>query len=186
MKSISLAKLGLNEVYGGELMASTIEAKMYHHTKLNMESKHKVLSSAPAKQDKSNDDESKDNQGSDNSDGISGDTMDLNDVKDDINTSFNNPNTERGIIIAQPSELDIMDVLIKENQKVWGLVRQWKAKYKQLEESWKLRARVISALEAKLFDQSRPIQYGHGHQELHQVERYKNSAVEKIGHQPRI
>lgn len=49
-----------------------------------------------------------------------------------------------------------MDVLIKENQKAWGLVRQWEAKYKQLEESWELKARVIVALEAKLFDQSSP------------------------------
>ncbi|GMP71342.1 hypothetical protein CsSME_00029794 [Camellia sinensis var. sinensis] len=74
MKSISLAKLSLNEleVYGGELMASPTEAKMYHHTKLNVEPKHEVLSSAPAKQDESNDDESKDNQGSNDSDGISG------------------------------------------------------------------------------------------------------------------
>ncbi|GMP44406.1 hypothetical protein CsSME_00013351 [Camellia sinensis var. sinensis] len=117
MKSISWAKPGLNEVYDGELMASPIKAMMYHHTKLNVEPKHEVLSSALAKQDKSNDNESKDNQGSDNSDRISGDVMDLNVVKDDINTSFNNPNAERGIIIAQPSEPNIVNVLIKENQK---------------------------------------------------------------------
>ncbi|GMP86742.1 hypothetical protein CsSME_00039412 [Camellia sinensis var. sinensis] len=122
MKSISLAKLGLNEVYGGELMASPTEAKMYHHTNLNVEPKHEALSSAPPKKDESNDDESKDNEGSDNSDGIYGDAIDLNDVKDDINTSFNNPNTERGIIVAQPSEPDIIDVLRKENQKAWGVM----------------------------------------------------------------
>ncbi|GMQ03365.1 hypothetical protein CsSME_00049190 [Camellia sinensis var. sinensis] len=152
MKSISLAKLGLNEVYGDKLMASPTEAKIYQHTKLNVEPKHEVLSSAPAKQDESNDDESKDNEGSDNSDGISGNAMDLNDVKDDINTSFNNPNIERGIIVAQPSEPDIVDVLIKENQKAWGLVRQWETKYKQLEKSWELRARsvhIITQVEAQ-------------------------------------
>ncbi|GMP92555.1 hypothetical protein CsSME_00042726 [Camellia sinensis var. sinensis] len=156
MKSISLAKLGLNEVYGGELMASPTEAKMYHHTKLNVEPKPEVLSSAPAKQDESNDDESKDSQRNDNNNGFSGDAMDLNDVGHDINPSFNTPNAERRIIIAQPSAPDIVDVLIKENQKAWSLVRQWEAKYKQLEESWELRARVITALEAKLFDQSGP------------------------------
>ncbi|GMQ11041.1 hypothetical protein CsSME_00053809 [Camellia sinensis var. sinensis] len=117
MKSMSLAKLGLNEVYGGELMASPTEAKMYHHTKLNVEPKPEVLSSAPAKQDESTDDESKDSQYSGDSDGFSGDAMDLNDVGHDINPSFNTPNAERGIIIAQPSEPDIVDVLIKENQK---------------------------------------------------------------------
>ncbi|GMQ00150.1 hypothetical protein CsSME_00047358 [Camellia sinensis var. sinensis] len=122
MKSIYVAKLGLNEVYNVKLMASPTEAKMYHHTKLNVEPKHEVLSSASAKQDESNDDESKDNQGSDYNDGISGDAMDLNDVKDDINTSFDNPNAERGIIIVQPSKSNIVDVLIKENQKAWGLV----------------------------------------------------------------
>ncbi|GMP63230.1 hypothetical protein CsSME_00024999 [Camellia sinensis var. sinensis] len=156
MKSISLAKLGLNEVYGGELMASPTEAKMYHHTKLNVEPKLEVLSSAPAKQDESNDDKSKDSQRSDDSDGISGDAMNLNDVGHDINTSFNTSNAERGIIIVQPSEPDTMDVLIKENQKAWGLIQQWEAKYKQLEESWELRARVVATLEAKLFDQSGP------------------------------
>ncbi|GMP61651.1 hypothetical protein CsSME_00024029 [Camellia sinensis var. sinensis] len=91
MKSISLAKLGLDEVYGGELMASPTEPNMYHRTNLNVEPKHEVLSSAPAKQDESNDNESKDNEGNDNNSGISGGAMDLNDVKDDINTSFKTP-----------------------------------------------------------------------------------------------
>ena len=81
-------------------MASPTEAKMYHHTKLNVEPKPEVLSSAPAKQDESNDDESKDYQGSDDSDGISSDAMDLTDVENDITTTFNTPNVERGIIIA--------------------------------------------------------------------------------------
>ncbi|GMP79328.1 hypothetical protein CsSME_00034918 [Camellia sinensis var. sinensis] len=117
MKSISLPKLGLNEVYGSELMASPTEAKMYHRTNLNVGPKFEILSSAPPKQDESNNDESKDNEGSDNNDGIYGNAIDLNDVKDDINTSFNNPNAERNIIVAQPSETNIMDVLIKENQK---------------------------------------------------------------------
>ncbi|CAL5372192.1 unnamed protein product [Camellia sinensis] len=130
--------------------------KCNHHTKLNVEPKPEILSSAPAKKDESNDGESKDSQCSDDSDGFSVDAMDLNDVGHDINPSFNTPNAERGIIIAQPTEPDIVDVLIKENQKAWGLVRQWEAKYKQLEESWELRARVIAALEANLFDQSGP------------------------------
>ncbi|GMP48004.1 hypothetical protein CsSME_00015510 [Camellia sinensis var. sinensis] len=154
MKSISLAKLGLNEVYGGEQMASPTETKMYHHTKLNVEPKPEILSSAPAKKDESNDDESKDSQRSDDMDGFSINAMNLNDVGHDINPSFNTPNVERGIIIAQLTEPDIVDVLIKENQKAWDLVRQWEVKYKQLEESWGLRTRVIAALEAKLFDQS--------------------------------
>ncbi|CAL5342178.1 unnamed protein product [Camellia sinensis] len=122
-------------VYGDELMASPTEAKMYHHTNLNVEPKPEVLSSAPAKKDESNDDESKDSQCSDDVDGFSVDAMDLNDVGHDTNPSFNTPNAERGIIIAPPTEPDIVNVLINENQKAWGLVRQWEAKYKQLEES---------------------------------------------------
>ncbi|CAL5341698.1 unnamed protein product [Camellia sinensis] len=148
MKSITLAKLGLNEVYGGELMASPTEAKIYRHTKLNVES------SAVAKKDESNEDQSKDSQRSDDRDAFSVDAVDLNDVGHYINPSCSTPNAEKGIIIAQPTEPDIVEVLMKENQKAWALVRQWEAKYKQLEESWELRARVIAALEAKLFDQS--------------------------------
>ncbi|CAL5371004.1 unnamed protein product [Camellia sinensis] len=154
MKSITLAKLGLNEVYGGELMASPTEAKMYRHTKLNVEPKPEILSSAVAKKDESNEDQSKDSQRSDDRDAFSIDAVDLNDVGHYINPSCSTPNVEKGIIIAQPTEPDIVEVLMKENQKTWALVRQWEAKYKQLEESWELRARVIAALEAKLFDQS--------------------------------
>ncbi|CAL5368348.1 unnamed protein product [Camellia sinensis] len=101
-------------VYGGELMASPTEAKMYHHTKLSVEPKPEIL------------------------DAFSVDAMDLNDVGHYINPSCSTPNAEKGIIIAQPTEPDIVEVLIKENQKAWGLVR------------------VIAALEAKLFDQSGP------------------------------
>ncbi|XP_028089856.1 uncharacterized protein LOC114290170 isoform X1 [Camellia sinensis] len=154
MKSITLAKLGLNEVYGGELMASPTEAKMYRHTKLNVEPKPEILLSAVAKKDERNEDQSKDSQRSDDRDAFSVDAVDLNDVGHYINPSCSTPNAEKGIIIAQPTEPDIVEVLMKENQKAWALVRQWEAKYKQLEESWELRARVIAALEAKLFDQS--------------------------------
>ncbi|CAL5342396.1 unnamed protein product [Camellia sinensis] len=141
-------------VYGGELMASPTEAKMYRHTKLNVEPKPEILSSAVAKKDESNEDQSKDSQRSDDRDAFSVDAVDLNDVGHYINPSCSTPNAEKGIIIAQPTEPDIVEVLIKENQKAWALVQQWEAKYKQLEESWELRARVIAALEAKLFDQS--------------------------------
>ncbi|GMQ03526.1 hypothetical protein CsSME_00049299 [Camellia sinensis var. sinensis] len=130
MKSISLAKLGLNEVYGGELMALPTEAKMYHHTKLNVEPKPEILSSTVAKKDESNEYQSKDSQRSDDRDAFSVDAVDLNDVGHYINPSCSTLNAEKGIIIAQPTEPDIVEVLIKENQKAWALVRQWEAKYK--------------------------------------------------------
>ncbi|KAF5932744.1 hypothetical protein HYC85_028915 [Camellia sinensis] len=152
MKSITLAKLGLNEVYGSELMASPTEAKMYRHTKLNVEPKPEILSSAVAKKDESNEDQSKDSQRSDDRDAFSVDAVDLNDVGHYINPSCSTPNAEKGIIIAQPTEPDIVEVLIKENQKAWALVQQWEAKYKQLEESWELRARsvhIITQFEAQ-------------------------------------
>ncbi|KAL7212413.1 hypothetical protein ACSBR2_015155 [Camellia fascicularis] len=47
-------------------------------------------------------------------------------------------------------------MLVKENRKAWDIIRQWEAKYKHLEFSWELRARVIVDLEDKLFNQSRP------------------------------
>ncbi|CAL5384413.1 unnamed protein product [Camellia sinensis] len=146
--------MSITLVYGGELMASPTEAKMYRHTKLNVEPKPEILSSAVAKKDESTEDQSKDSQRSDDRDAFSVDAVNLNDVGHYINPSCSTPNAEKGIIIAQPTEPDIVEVLIKENQKAWALVRQWEAKYKQLEESWELRARVIAALEAKLFDQS--------------------------------
>ncbi|GMQ06616.1 hypothetical protein CsSME_00051136 [Camellia sinensis var. sinensis] len=109
MKSITLAKLGLNEVYGGELMASPTEAKMYRHTKLNVEPKLEILSSAVAKKDESNEDQSKDSQRSDDRDAFSVDAVDLNDVGHYINPSCSTPNAEKGIIIAQPTEPDIVE-----------------------------------------------------------------------------
>ncbi|GMP41888.1 hypothetical protein CsSME_00011833 [Camellia sinensis var. sinensis] len=134
MKSISLPKLGLNEtkVYGGELMASPIEATMYHHINLMVDPKREDSSNATPKQDKSNNVESKDNEGSDNRDGIYGDTVDLNDVNDDINTSFNSPNVKRGIIIAQPSELDIVDMLIEKKPKILGFLTTMGSKIQTL------------------------------------------------------
>ncbi|GMP98290.1 hypothetical protein CsSME_00046239 [Camellia sinensis var. sinensis] len=56
MKSISLSKLGFNEVNGGELMVSPTEAKTYHHTKLRVEPKHEDSATAPSKEDESKDD----------------------------------------------------------------------------------------------------------------------------------
>ncbi|GMP62229.1 hypothetical protein CsSME_00024408 [Camellia sinensis var. sinensis] len=100
MKSITLAKLGLNKVYGGELMASPTEAKMYRHTKLNVEPKPEILSSAVAKKDESNEDQSFDSQRSDDRDAFSVDAVDLNDVGHYINPSCSTPNAEKGIIIA--------------------------------------------------------------------------------------
>ncbi|CAL5386414.1 unnamed protein product [Camellia sinensis] len=126
MKSITLAKLGLNEVYGGELMASPTEAKMYRHTKLNVEPKPEILSSAVAKKDESTEDQSKDSQRSDDRDAFFVDAVNLNDVGHYINPSCSTPNAEKGIIIAQPTEPDIVEVLIKENQKAWALVRHGK------------------------------------------------------------
>ncbi|GMP32754.1 hypothetical protein CsSME_00006373 [Camellia sinensis var. sinensis] len=71
---------------------------------------------------------------------FSGDGVKLKDSNEDINTN-------------QP---DFIDVLIKENWKAWDIIRQWEAKYKHLQFSWELRARVIPDLEHKLFNQSSP------------------------------
>ncbi|XP_028090415.1 uncharacterized protein LOC114290668 [Camellia sinensis] len=82
--------------------------------------------------------------------------VDLNDSDDDINIPFSSPPSERAIVVASTNQLDIIDMLVKENRKAWGIIRQWEEKYKHLESLWELRARVIADLKDILFNQSIP------------------------------
>ncbi|CAL5416610.1 unnamed protein product [Camellia sinensis] len=56
----------------------------------------------------------------------------------DIDISFSSPHDKRAIVIANTSQPDIIDMLVKENRKAWGIIR------------------VIADLEHKLFNQSSP------------------------------
>ncbi|KAL7246192.1 hypothetical protein ACSBR2_001342 [Camellia fascicularis] len=80
----------------------------------------------------------------------------LNDSDNDINIPFSSLLGKRAIVVASTSQLDIIEMLVKENWKALGIIRQWEAKYKHLEFSWELKARVITDLEDKLFNQSSP------------------------------
>ncbi|THG17554.1 hypothetical protein TEA_004942 [Camellia sinensis var. sinensis] len=55
--------------------------------------------------------------------------IDLNDSDKDINIPFSSPPGARAIVIASISQPDIIDMLVKENRKAWGITRQllvWK------------------------------------------------------------
>ncbi|KAF5933396.1 hypothetical protein HYC85_029567 [Camellia sinensis] len=71
-----------------------------------------------------------------------GEGVDLNDSDEDIHIPFSSPLDESAIVIASTSQLDIIDMVVKENRKAWGIIRQWEAKYKHFEFSWELRART--------------------------------------------
>ncbi|CAL5405281.1 unnamed protein product [Camellia sinensis] len=83
-------------------------------------------------------------------------TLKLKDSDEDIHIPFSSQHYDRAIVIPNTNQPDFIDVLIKENRKAWGVIRQWEAKYKHLQFSWELRARVITNLEHKLFNQSSP------------------------------
>ncbi|KAL7258462.1 hypothetical protein ACSBR1_004567 [Camellia fascicularis] len=87
---------------------------------------------------------------------FSGNGVEQKDSNEDIHIPFTSPHNERAIVIANTNQPDSIDVLIKENRKAWGVIWQWEAKYKHLQFSWELRARVIADLEHKLFNQSSP------------------------------
>ncbi|KAL7247876.1 hypothetical protein ACSBR2_002726 [Camellia fascicularis] len=87
---------------------------------------------------------------------FSGDGVELKDSDRDIHIPFSSPHDDRAIFIPNTKQPDFINVLIKENRKAWGVIRQWEAKYKHLQFSWELRARVIADLEHKLFNQSSP------------------------------
>ncbi|THG21802.1 hypothetical protein TEA_023199 [Camellia sinensis var. sinensis] len=87
---------------------------------------------------------------------FSGDGVELKDSNEDIHIPFSSQHYDRAIVIPNTNQPDIIDVLVQENQKAWGVIRQWEAKYKHLQFSWELRARLIAALEHKLFNQSSP------------------------------
>ncbi|KAL7175395.1 hypothetical protein ACSBR2_029069 [Camellia fascicularis] len=123
MKSTSLIELGFNDVRPSNVFANIHNMTPIEH----------------------------DEQYGDNSE-FSGERVDLNDSDDDINISFSSPPSERAIVVASTTQLDIIDMLVKENQKAWGIIRQWEAKYKHLESLWELRARVIADLKDIMFN----------------------------------
>ncbi|KAL7248230.1 hypothetical protein ACSBR2_003023 [Camellia fascicularis] len=145
----TLADIGFNEVNAGELFATPTELQKFRRTTLKVEPE--IYEPATTSPNLSN---IKGEQHNGSNSQFSEDGVELNDSNEDIHIPFSNPYDERAIVIANTSQPDTIDVLVKENRKAWGIIRQWEAKYKHLQFSWELRARVIADLEHKLFNQS--------------------------------
>ncbi|GMP84978.1 hypothetical protein CsSME_00038303 [Camellia sinensis var. sinensis] len=151
MKTTSLADLGFNEVNAGELFAIPTELQKFKHKTLKVEPEiYEPARTSPNLSD------IKGEQHSGNNSHFSGVGVELKDSNEDIHIPFSSQHYDRAIVIPNTNQPDIIDVLIQENRKAWGVVRQWEAKYKHLQFSWELRARVIAAFEHKLFNQSSP------------------------------
>ncbi|GMP78076.1 hypothetical protein CsSME_00034147 [Camellia sinensis var. sinensis] len=54
---------------------------------------------------------------------FSGDGVELNDSNEDIHIPFSSPHDERAIVIANTSQPNLIDMLVKENWKAWGIIR---------------------------------------------------------------
>ncbi|CAL5329245.1 unnamed protein product [Camellia sinensis] len=151
MKTTSLADLGFNEVNAGELFAIPTELQKFKRKTLKVEPEiYEPARTSPNLSD------IKGEQHSGSNSHFSRDGVELKDSNEDIHIPCSSQHYDRAIVIPNTKQPDIIDVLIQENRKAWGIVRQWEAKYKHLQFSWELRARVIAALEHKLFNQSSP------------------------------
>ncbi|KAL7180123.1 hypothetical protein ACSBR1_043356 [Camellia fascicularis] len=126
MKTTSLADIGFNEVNAGELFAIPIELQKFRCKTLKVEPG--IYEPATTSPNLS---DIKEEQHNGSNSQFSGDGVELKDNNEDIHKGLG-------------------------RQKAWGVIRQWEAKYKHLQFSWKLRARVIADLEHKLFNQSSP------------------------------
>ncbi|KAL7220766.1 hypothetical protein ACSBR2_013621 [Camellia fascicularis] len=128
MKSTSLADVGFNEVNVGELFATPTELQKFRRIILKVEPE--IYEPATISPNLSN---IKEEQHSGSNSQFSGDGVELNDSNKDIHIPFSSPHNERAIVIASTSQPDIIDMLVKENGKAWGIIRQWEAKYKHLQ-----------------------------------------------------
>ncbi|GMP50143.1 hypothetical protein CsSME_00016880 [Camellia sinensis var. sinensis] len=149
MKTTSLADFGFNKVNASELFAILTELQNFKRKTLKVELEiYEPATTSPNLSD------IKEEQHNGSNSQFSGDGMELKDTNEDIHIPFSSPHDDRPIVIPNKNQPDFIDVLIKENQKAWGVIRQWEAKYKHLQFSWELKARVIADLEHKLFNQS--------------------------------
>ncbi|KAL7197553.1 hypothetical protein ACSBR2_020147 [Camellia fascicularis] len=118
MKFASLVDLGFNEVNAGELFATQTEFQKFKHTTSKVELE--CVELATTYPDLSNIEEE---QHSGSNSKFPEEGVDLNDSDEDIEIPFSSPLGERAIIIASTSQPDIIDMLVKENWKAWGIIR---------------------------------------------------------------
>ncbi|KAL7255349.1 hypothetical protein ACSBR1_009492 [Camellia fascicularis] len=119
MKSTSLVDLGFNEVNAGELFVTLTEFQKFRRTTLKVEPKcHEPTTTSP---DLSN---IKEKQHSGSNSKFPREGVDLNDSNEDIHIPFSSPPGERAIVIARTSQPDIINMLVKENRRAWGIIGQ--------------------------------------------------------------
>ncbi|GMP81114.1 hypothetical protein CsSME_00035933 [Camellia sinensis var. sinensis] len=103
----------------GELFTTQIEMQKYQHTILKLEP---YCDDSPITSVKY-DENKNERQGRSNTKFFA-EAIDLNDNNDDINIEFSSPTSKRGLLVARTTQNDIMEMLVKENRKVWGIIRQ--------------------------------------------------------------
>ncbi|KAL7162381.1 hypothetical protein ACSBR2_042796 [Camellia fascicularis] len=118
MKTTSLADIGFNEVNAGELFAIPIELQKFRCKTLKVEPGiYEPATTSPNLSD------IKEEQHNGSNSQFSGDGVELKDNNEDIHSPFSSPHYERAIVIPNTNQPDFIDVLIKENQKAWGVRR---------------------------------------------------------------
>ncbi|KAL7180456.1 hypothetical protein ACSBR1_043623 [Camellia fascicularis] len=110
MKTTSLADIGFNEVNADELFATPTELQKFRHTTLKVEPE--IYEPTTTSPNLSN---IKEEQHNGSNSQFSGDRVELNDSNEDIHVPFSNPHDERATVIANTSQPDIIDMLVKEN-----------------------------------------------------------------------
>ncbi|CAL5344873.1 unnamed protein product [Camellia sinensis] len=128
MRTTSLADLGFNEVNVGELF--TIPTKLQKFKRKTLKVEPKIYEPATTSPNLS---DMKEEQHNGSNFHFSGDGMELKDSDEDIHIPFSSPHDDRAIVIPNTKQPNFIDVLIKENRKAWGVIRQWEAKYKHLQ-----------------------------------------------------
>ncbi|GMQ08510.1 hypothetical protein CsSME_00052205 [Camellia sinensis var. sinensis] len=122
MKTTSLADLGFNEVNAGELFAILTELQKFKRKTLKVEPEiYEPARTSPNVSD------IKGEQHSGSNSHFSGDGVELKDSNEDIHIPFSSQHYDRAIVIPNTNQPDIIDVLIQENRKAWGVIRQWEA-----------------------------------------------------------
>ncbi|GMP78669.1 hypothetical protein CsSME_00034517 [Camellia sinensis var. sinensis] len=119
MKTTSLADIGFNEVYAGELFATPTELQKFSHKTWKVEPEiYEPATTSPNLSD------IKEEQHNGSNSQFSGDGVELKDSNEDIHIPFSSPHEERAIAIPNTNQPDFIDVLIKQNRKAWGLIRK--------------------------------------------------------------
>ncbi|CAL5347565.1 unnamed protein product [Camellia sinensis] len=107
------------KVNAGELFATSIELQKFRRTTLKVEPE--IYEPATTSPNLSN---IKEEQHNGSNSQFFRDGVELNDSNEDIDIPFSSPHDKRAIVIANTSQPDIIDMLVKKNRKAWGIIRR--------------------------------------------------------------